>query len=371
MRNFSIYFFIFAEKKMSFICILLLFCLLAAVTSCSRQEAPEYDSGNSERLHTLMEDLKQKKPEEAQRHMKTLNGTDNLLMNILSEYNEKNRLIREADKLLSEGNYDGLDAIISQAEADGLSSAELQQLRNLVKALHALMHFCARTPWENSQALQEGLDSLKIHLELLNASPAFVTYYNSALQELSRLQKKERDEASAALLAEMSRLLPLQPPRSQVLSILARLHENDNHHQMFRHVTSEQGRWISENSPSFWPRSPEEAYTLELAIAIAWDDAGGSTREAMLGLLSTATDLQTLSALLIQCNFSNNIADYLNCIKLWQQQYPKEKMPAFLLTRFVEVLGISGSIPLSDTPVPSPAELIDTLGHLLQKNSLK
>ncbi len=336
-----------------------------ALSGC-RQEAPEdYDRRATEQLQAVCNALRDGDAEAA--YQLVQGGSAHLrespLAAVLRDFHRKNGSLAEASRLLQNQDYDTLEALVNQAEADGLSSPELLRIRSVERALQAVEAYCARMPWEDSRTLAEALSWLEPHLDTLAQSVTFQNFHRDQLLELARLQTLEKQRTTAAVYAALEKCLAVADYTGAVRQ-LAILKAHVPEHPMLAWL-ADTGRWQAPDIPD-WPADDDSRRALELAIAFASPQAPDELwRQFKEHLLADEQPL-TLPAMMLKALYSGDISDILLGLRTWQDRFPGLMPPSPLVEGVFRAFGIERLPEPGDNgweTLPGPLSLLTAIGR--------
>ena len=163
------------------------------LAGCGKRKAPDFDGRESELVLAACEAIAQGREQDA---MNALNE--------LRQYSDSTSFVEEAqlatrrhsnakqiNAMLETSDLKKLKQFLIQAEKEGMLSSDMLLNSDVPDALQALMLFCAKMPWEDSDSLQRALVILTPYVETLSATQAFKEFYASQLELLKKLQREE------------------------------------------------------------------------------------------------------------------------------------------------------------------------------------
>ena len=345
--------------------------VMLAVTGC-RQEAPEdFDRHATEQLQAICEALRDGDAEAAYERVQAASTQlrESPLAAVLRDFHRKNGSLAEASRLLQNQEYDTLEALVSQAEADGLSSPELLRIRSVERALQAVEAYCARMPWEDSRTLAEALSWLDPHLETLGQSETFRRFRQGQLLELDRLRAEEKRRTTASVSAALEKCLAVSD-FSGAIRQLSILKSAVPEHPLLAWL-SETGQWQAPAIPD-WPEDDDGRRALELAIAFALPQAPDALwREFKERLLGDDRPL-TLPAMMLKALYSGELPDIQLAILTWLDRFPGLQPPSPLIEGAFRALGVQRLTEPGDNgweTLPGPLSLLNALDNWADRDT--
>lgn len=367
MRNSKLHFFHHHGKTAIF---LLFSGLLILLSSCTPEKPEDFDRRDTEQLQAVCQALRAGDSNKAYEALQSRPSPlrESALGSLLRDFHRKTKAILDASQLLREQDYDSIEAIVSQAENDGLSSPELLHIRNVERALQALESYCVRMPWEDSRSLGEALDRLTPHLETLEKSEEFRKFHAAQLAEMDRLRRLEKQRVTEQVYASLEKCLSLSDYTEgrRQLEILRR---EVPEHQLFTWLTPA-GNWQAETIPE-WPEDQDSRHALELAIVFAAPQSPSELWRGFKGRLTENEYPQTLPGKMMKALYTEDPEDLLRALEAWPVLFSHLSPPSPLLEGLFRTLGYDrlGRLPDKSCPViPDPLTLQEHifLWHTLQ-----
>jgi len=160
---------------------------------CGKRKAPDFDGRESELVLAACEAIVQERDQDAMNALNELRQyTDSAsFVEEAQLATRRHSNARQINSMLETSDLKKLKQFLLQAEKDGILSSDMLLNSDVPDALQALMLFCAKMPWEDSDSLQRALVILTPYVETLSATESFRAFHASQLELLKKLQREE------------------------------------------------------------------------------------------------------------------------------------------------------------------------------------
>ena len=329
---------------------LLLVVLLLLLAACRREEEPErtYDLSPSRALLATGEQLLDSErassavPSELLAQLEAT-AAGRALAGALREQQSQHALVAEANRLLVEERYNDLAELLERAQREGLATSQLLELTGLPQALQALRLYCARRPYEHAADLEQNLEFLRPWVRQLQAlSPAFQVFYQEQQSQLLAMRQQEAAVAEERILHRLDWLLASARQTSQAGDFLAQSAAEFPQLPILRLLSRVGEGWQPgdalrqplASAAGFLARaSTREKLSLELSIALCWNDLDDEAKEHLRAEWKNSTTA-TLTGTFLRAKCLRDTALFEAAIAQWQAQASPEELlrdaPAFL-----------------------------------------
>lgn len=307
--------------------------------------------------------------------LSSVDGSEQLV-SLLNAREEQERLFAEAGKLLKQGRYNQIDALLAQAEQRGKATPALLRLREVPPALQALSLYCARRPYVSAADLKRAIGELRGSASALEGSPAFRHFLAAEEKRLAQMRAAENESrrhlllsrldmalstagqaaAAAAVRADLEKLLP-----ETGVSLLLQPGSPSRPSRLFAGLLAADG--------AVEPRLPDGVLQaeLELAVALCWNGLNALQRQGAERMLA-ALKPQTVVATAMQAGFAASAARFAEALRMWRQRATPQELysgaPSFLPALLRTAVGEPSSRTHWQCAAPGVPDFLQCLADL-------